>query len=156
MVCDYGMSPVLGALAVGSDDEGGRFFRGYGEHLAEKIDMEQHRLVDEARSLAIALLQPRLDSLKKASEELLEIETIDGKAMARLFGPRPTTTPQLPPVRILPDMPDAPTEQQPIPATRTARRSTGGGGLKPALAALPFTIQWRRRRKPATHTLAEA
>src|SRR5918999_381295 len=83
MVCDYGMSPVLGALAVGSDDEG-RFYRGYGEHLAEKIDVEQHRLVDEARSLAVALLEPRLEQLKKASEELLEIETIDGTAMARL------------------------------------------------------------------------
>ena len=90
MVCDYGMSPVLGALAVGSEDEG-RFYRAYGEHLAEKIDAEQHRLVDEARVLAIALLEPRLDDLKRASEELLEIETIDGKAMARLFGPRPTT-----------------------------------------------------------------
>src|SRR6185503_20038889 len=32
MVCDYGMSPVLGGLAVGTDDDGGRFYRGYGEH----------------------------------------------------------------------------------------------------------------------------
>jgi cell division protease FtsH len=158
MVCDYGMSPVLGALAVGTDDEGGRFYRGYGEHLAEKIDNEQHRLVDEARSLAAALLQPRQDQIKKASDELLEVETIDGKAMARLFGPRPTTAPQLPPVRVLPDVPAGPSEPQPIPAARVAaRRSTWGGGLKPALAALPFTIQWRhRRRKPAPHTLAEA
>src|SRR3954451_22416238 len=115
MVCDYGMSPVLGGLAVGSDDDGGRFYRGYGEHLAEKIDTEQHRLVDEARSLAVALLQPRLDQIKKASEELLEIETIDGKARARLFGPRPTTAPQLPPVRIVPDAPAGPDEPQPIP-----------------------------------------
>src|SRR3954454_6111768 len=59
MVCDYGMSPVLGALAVGSEDDG-RFYRGYGEHLAEKIDLEMHRLVDEARTLAIALLTARL------------------------------------------------------------------------------------------------
>ena len=150
MVCDYGMSPILGALAVGSEDEG-RFYRTYGEHLAEKIDAELHRLVDEARSLAIALLGPRLDSLKKASEELLEIETIDGKAMARLFGPRPTTIPQLPPVRLLPEAPIP--LPQPVAAARPARRSWPS-----ALAGLPFTfsIQWRRRRKPTPPTLAEA
>jgi len=152
MVCDYGMSPVLGALAVGSEDDG-RFFRGYGEHLAEKIDLELHRLVDEARALAVALLQPRLDSLKKASEELLEVETIDGKAMARLFGPRPTTTPELPPVRLLPEAPAALPE--PVVAARPTRRSR----WQPALAALPFTLSfhWRRRRnKPTPPTLAEA
>jgi cell division protease FtsH len=151
MVCDYGMSPVLGALAVGSEEDG-RFYRGYGEHLAEKIDLEQHRLVDEARSLAVALLEPRLEPLKKASEELLEIETIDGKAMARLFGPRPTTTPQLPPVRLVPEQPAA--LPVPVVAARPVRRSP----WQPALAALPFTlsVRWRRRRKPTPPTLAEA
>jgi cell division protease FtsH len=150
MVCDYGMSPVIGALAVGSEDDG-RFYRVYGEHLAEKIDAELHRLVDEARTLAIGLLQPRLDTLKKASNELLELETIDGKAMARLFGPRPTTAPQLPPVRVVPEAP-AP-QTLPVPATRPARRA-----WTPALAALPFTfsVRWRRRRKPGPPTLAEA
>ena len=93
--------------------------------------------------------------MKKASEELLEIETIDGKAMARLFGPRPKTTPQLPPVRLMPELPAAPAE--PVIAARPVRRSP----WKPALAALPFTlsVHWRRRRnndKPTPPTLAEA
>jgi len=151
MVCDYGMSPVLGALAVGSEDDG-RFYRTYGEHLAEKIDNELHRLVDESRALAVALLEPRIDQLKKASEELLETETIDGKAMARIFGPRPTTTPQLPPVRLVPET-TAPAPQPVVPV-RPAKRST----WKPALAALPFTlsVQWRKRRKPSPPSLAEA
>jgi cell division protease FtsH len=151
MVCDYGMSPLVGALAVGSEDEG-RFYRAYGEHLAEKIDSEQHRLVDEARSLAMALLEPRLDVLKRAADELLEVETIDGKAMARLFGPRPTTTPELPPVRLVPDGPQTPAA--PVVASRPARRPA----WKPALAMLPFTlsVHWRRRRKPSPQTLAEA
>jgi hypothetical protein len=141
---------VLGALAVGSEDEG-RVYRGYGEHLAEKIDTELHRLVDEARALAVALLEPRLDQLKKASEELLEVETIDGKAMARIFGPRPTTTPQLPPVRLVPQ---AAAAAPPVIPVRPARRST----WKPALAALPFTlsVHWRKRRKSGPPSLAEA
>jgi cell division protease FtsH len=152
MVCDYGMSPVLGALAVGSDDES-RFYRAYGEHLAEKIDTEQHRLVDEARTLAVALLEPRVDQLKAASDELLEAETIDGKAMARLFGPRPTTEPQVPAVRLVPELPATPPE--PMVPARPARRSA----WRPALAVLPFTlsVRWRRRRKPSPPpTLAEA
>jgi len=151
MVCDYGMSPVLGALAVGSEDDG-RFYRGYGEHLAEKIDQEQHRLVDEARGLAIALLTARLSDLKKASEELLETETLDGAGMSRLFGPRPTTAPQLPAPRLVPPAP--PVEAEPVPIHRPTRAA-----WRPALAALPFTlsIRWRRRRGKATpHTLAEA
>jgi len=153
MVCDYGMSPVLGALAVGSEDDG-RFYRAYGEHLAEKIDQEQHRLVDEARTLAIAVLGPRLGDLKHASEELLETETLDRPSMARIFGPRPTTTPQLPAQPVVPELVPAP--DRPLVLPRPARRA-----WTPALAALPFTlsIQWRRRRKASQsppQTLAEA
>jgi hypothetical protein len=112
--------------------------------------------VDEARSLAVALLQPRLDQLKKAAEELLEVETIDGKAMARLFGPRPTTTPQLPAVRLVPDAPAEPAE--PVVAARLARRASWGSTWKPALAVLPFTlsVRWRRRKKDNAQRLAEA
>jgi cell division protease FtsH len=156
MVCDYGMSPVLGALAVGSDDDG-RFYRAYGEHLAEKIDVEQHRLVDEARTLAIAVLGPRLGDLKRAAEELLETETLDRPAMARIFGPRPTTTPQLPAPPVVREV--VPVPAQPIPLSRPARRAWKPA-LAPALAVLPFTlsIQWRRRRKSnqPPQTLAEA
>ena len=82
----------------------------------------------------------------------------DGKAMARIFGPRPTTTPQLPPVRLLPEVAAAATAPEPIPAARAPRRSTWTGNLRPAFAMLPFTlsVKWRRRRKPSPPTLAEA
>jgi cell division protease FtsH len=100
MVCDYGMSPVLGALAVGSDDDS-RFYRAYGEHLAEKIDAEQHRLVDEARTLATAVLAPHLDDLKRAAEELLEHETLDGPAAYRAAGLPPPGAPE--PAPVVPD-----------------------------------------------------
>jgi cell division protease FtsH len=151
MVCDYGMSPVLGALAVGSEDDG-RFYRAHGEHLAEKIDQELHRLVDESRALAIAVLEARLADLKRAADELLETETLDGPAMARIFGPRPKTAPQLPVAPVTPDVRPAPVAPTLLP--RPARRAA----WKPALAVLPFTlsIHWRRRRKSTPPTLAEA
>ncbi|MCC6179200.1 MAG: ATP-dependent zinc metalloprotease FtsH [Chloroflexi bacterium] len=154
MVCDYGMSPVLGALAVGSDDEG-HFFRPYGEALAETIDAELNRLVDEARTLATALLRARLETLKRASERLLEVETLDANDVARLFGPRLKTTPQVTPtpVRQIVPLPALQPAAQPLPTP--ARRP-----WRPALAVLPFTlsVHWRRRRRKAAESarLAEA
>src|SRR5215207_897591 len=87
MVCEYGMSPRLGALAVGGDEEV-RFYRPYGEHLAERIDTEIHRLVGEARTLAEALLNTRTGAMHVAAERLLEVETLDASQVASLFGPR--------------------------------------------------------------------
>jgi cell division protease FtsH len=152
MVCDYGMSPVLGALALGSEDEG-RFYRVYGEHMAERVDREVHRLVSEARSLAEALLKPRLAVLRKASEHLLEVETLDADAMARLFGPRLAARP---PVIAEVAPANGPSVPSPRPAVeaRSPRRFP-----RPALvAALPFSLkfEWRRsRRKPSGPALAE-
>jgi len=151
MVCDYGMSPVLGALVVGSEDEG-RFYRQYGEHLAEQIDVECRRLVDEARSLAEALMKPRLHLIQRAAEQLLEVETLDGTGVVRLFGPRPVSAPA---ARTIPDLPaiGVPIASTTGPSTRQPR-----GVWRPQLSALPFTlkIQWRRPRRKPVRTLAEA
>jgi cell division protease FtsH len=152
MVCDYGMSPVLGALAVGGDDEG-RFYRPYGERLAERIDAEIHRLVGEARTLAEALLAPRAAMLREASEELLRVETLDAVDVARLFGPRLAAVPA---IRAGGELSRAAAVAAPRPEAeaRPARRS-----LRPALVALPFSLKipWRRpRRRPSRPTLAEA
>ena len=150
MVADYGMSPELGALAVGGDDEG-RFYRPYGEKLAERIDSEVHRLVAEARTLAEALLAPRAQLLRDAAERLIEVETLDGPEIARLFGPRLAVTPALvtgPTSNAAATAPERRDEQ-----TRPARRS-----YRPSLA-LPFSlpVRWRRpRKKPARAALAEA
>ena len=154
MVCDYGMSPVLGALAVGSEDDG-RFYRGYGEHLAEKIDLEHAsaggRGPQPGRGPAGAAAGRRS---RRRPRSCWRSRRIDGKAMARLFGPRPTTAPQLPPVRLVPEQPAA-LARAGRRRPRAVRRLARG---KPALAALPFTlsVRWRRRRKPTPPTLAEA
>ena len=105
--------------------------------------------------LAIAVLGPRLGDLKRAAEELLDTETLDGPSILP-FGPRPTTAPQLPAPRTAPEALPAP---EPIPLPRPCR--AWKPSLGPALAALPFTlsIQRRRRRKmepPPPPTLAEA
>jgi cell division protease FtsH len=153
MVCDYGMSPLLGPLAVGSEDDG-RFYRIYGERLAERIDAEVQRLVAEARSLAGALLRPRLALIERAAGRLLETETLDAPEIANLFGPRLAQTPPIfgedrPAGAALVAAPRAVGEQRPA---RRLRR--------PALAAIAFTLKlpWRRQRRkpPGDPTLAEA
>src|SRR5215210_7887988 len=150
MVCDYGMSPVLGALAVGSEDDG-RFYRGYGEHLAEQIDRECRRLVDEARSLAEALIKPRLHVIQRAAERLLEVETLDGAEVVRLFGARPASAPR---VRTEPSLPAIGTSVATIagPPVRPARNT-----WRPALNSLPFTLklQWRKRGRKPVRALVE-
>jgi cell division protease FtsH len=152
MVCDYGMSPRLGALAVGGDEDG-RFYRPYGEHLARQIDEEIHRLVAEARRMAEAVLSPRLTEIETAAERLLEVESLDARDIAELFGP-PLSAPPLVPVKRSP---------VPIAAAASARpareQQPSARGWRPSLAALPFSlpIRWRRpRRKSQRPALAEA
>jgi cell division protease FtsH len=150
MVCDYGMSPQIGALAIA--DEEGRFYRSYGEDLARRIDEEVLRLVSEARVLAESLLRPRVRVLEGAAEQLLEVETFDAGDVARLFGPRLSSTPELVAARTEP-LP-IPSAGRSLPDGRAARRA-----WRPALAALPFALKfrWRRpRRKPGRAALAEA
>ncbi|HYU19853.1 MAG TPA: ATP-dependent zinc metalloprotease FtsH [Chloroflexota bacterium] len=151
MVCEYGMSPILGALAVGGDEEA-RLYRPYGEHLAQRIDAEVQRLVAEAQALADALLAPRLASLERAAERLLEVETINATEVARLFGPQLAAVPsivgdggpaQVAASVVAPLAPEAP------PTRRFWRPSLS--------AALPFTLRlrWRRgQRKQSRPALA--
>ena len=86
-------------------------------------------------------------------EELLEIETIDGKAMARLFDPRPYG-----------DARAAAGSPAPGAARGSARSGDGLEAIQaltaaagPGSAAVRLSFQWRRRRsKPTPPTLAEA
>ncbi len=151
MVADYGMSAELGALALGGDEEG-RFYRPYGEKMAERVDSEVHRLVADARTLAEALLAPRASLLRDAAVRLMEVETLDGTEIANLFGPRLPATPALPGVGLPSSLAEDAVEQRPE-LTRPARRS-----YRPSFA-LPFSLplRWRpRRKKPGRATLAEA
>ncbi|MFN8524108.1 MAG: ATP-dependent zinc metalloprotease FtsH [Chloroflexota bacterium] len=151
MVCDYGMSPVLGSLAIGSDDES-RFYRQYGEQLAERIDEEIQRLIGEGRAMAQAVISARLDDLRSAADELMELETLDAEGMARLFGPRPSEGP----VHAGPQAVDGARVVAIDPARGRSRRSSRG--LRPMLAALPFSLSftWRPGRRKAQRVLAEA
>jgi cell division protease FtsH len=91
MVTRYGMSKKLGPRTFGEREELiflGRQIseqRNYSEEIAEQIDFEVRRLVDEANDRAHKILNENLDRLKLVAEVLMEDESIDGDRFAALM-----------------------------------------------------------------------
>ncbi len=82
MVCEWGMSEELGALAYGKKEEQvflGRELgqqRDFSEDTARQIDIAVRRIIDNAVSTVEKILGDNKDILDRMAEELLEKETI--------------------------------------------------------------------------------
>ena len=84
MVTDWGMSPELGTVSYGNDNE--EVFLGYSmgkqklmsENTADKIDSEIRRIVDEAYKRAEKTLKEYSGELENLAQALLEYETLSG------------------------------------------------------------------------------
>jgi cell division protease FtsH len=93
MVTRLGMSGELGLLQYGQKEELiflGREIseqRDYSEAIAEKIDQEVRRLVDEAYTLAKKLLTKYRKQLDSVAQKLLEVETITREDFETIFPP---------------------------------------------------------------------
>ncbi len=91
MVTQYGMSEKLGPLTFGDKEELiflGRQLseqRNYSEEVAEQIDSEVRRLVDEAHQVALQLIHDHRDKLDTIARLLLEHETLDAEGFAAIF-----------------------------------------------------------------------
>jgi cell division protease FtsH len=83
MVCEWGMSDVMGPLSYGKKEEQiflGREFavhKDYSEETAQRIDNEITRLVSESYEKAKKLLSEHIDILNKIASELLEKEVLN-------------------------------------------------------------------------------
>jgi cell division protease FtsH len=83
MVTAYGMSEKLGPLTFGDRDELvflGREIaeqRNYSDEVAEEIDKEVRRIIEEAYSRAESILRTYRQKLDAVAERLVEIETIE-------------------------------------------------------------------------------
>ncbi|MBN2424371.1 MAG: ATP-dependent zinc metalloprotease FtsH [Calditrichaceae bacterium] len=83
MVCEWGMSEKLGPITFGKKDQEiflGREIaqhRDYSEEIAREIDAEVHRIVREAETRAINILNENIDKLHALSKALLEHEILD-------------------------------------------------------------------------------
>jgi cell division protease FtsH len=84
MVCEWGMSDVLGPLTFGKKEEAiflGREIaqhRDYSEETARMIDKEIRHIVESNYQRAKQLLTDKLDILHNLAKALLEYESIDG------------------------------------------------------------------------------
>jgi len=91
MVTEWGMSERLGPIRFGEREEMlfmGRQIsehRNYSDKIAQAIDEEVRRIVDEAHDRCHQILSDNWDKMELLSEKLLVIETIDAKAFNALM-----------------------------------------------------------------------
>ncbi len=94
MVRDYGMSAVLGPVALG--EEGSQGFlgikgtepRSYSDQTALAVDREVRTLVLEAQERARELVRRHREKLDAAAARLLTVEVVEEEELTRLWGPK--------------------------------------------------------------------
>ncbi len=92
MVCNWGMSDKLGPVTFGKTEE--HIFLGkeiqqrheYSEKIAEEIDHEIKRFVEDAEQVAKSILTKNVDKLHKLAEALLEKEVVDSAEVDVIIG----------------------------------------------------------------------
>jgi cell division protease FtsH len=113
MVTEYGMSTLIGPVALGHKEELvflGRDFneqRNYSEQTAREIDMEVRRIVQEAFNKAYQVLSQNKKRLIMISERLIKEETLEGPTFEALFN-QPIQEDEYEAPSILAGMPDLP------------------------------------------------
>jgi cell division protease FtsH len=95
MVKEYGMSERLGTVALGHKEELvflGREIgeqKNYSEKTAEAIDEEIRRLIDEGYQKAVEIITDHRDVLDRLANALIQVETLDGENLERVFRGEP-------------------------------------------------------------------
>jgi cell division protease FtsH len=103
MVTQFGMSEVIGPLAVGDKEQEiflGREFaqrREISERTAQMVDTEVKRLIDEAYARAMQIISENRELLDRIAVALLDRETIDREDLDRLVRNLPLPPRNLPP-----------------------------------------------------------
>jgi cell division protease FtsH len=97
MVTEYGMSDAVGPVSVSSErrplflqgkegSSGGvSFGRETGDRLADTVDQEVRRIVDEAIAEAHRLLEQNRESLDKLAGKLIDREVLEGEELTALL-----------------------------------------------------------------------
>ena len=95
MVRDYGMSTVLGPVALGEERVGflgvkGLESRSYSEQTALEVDREVQTMVLEAQERARELVRGNRDKLDMMAARLLTAEVVEEEEITRLWGQKVT------------------------------------------------------------------
>jgi cell division protease FtsH len=135
MVCEWGMSDVLGPLTFGQKE--GQIFLGrdisqnrdYSEQTAQVIDREVRDIVERNYRRAVEILSDKMQALHDLSAALLEFETLDGEEIDQVIRGekivrKPAETSSQPPT------PSA--EASKVDGELRSTKPTGEGGSTPA------------------------
>jgi cell division protease FtsH len=126
MVTQFGMSDVIGLMAVGDAEHEVFLGREIGhrrtvsEHTARQVDTEVKRILDEAHERARTILVDEKDLMERLAEALLDRETLDAGEIQLLAEGKP-----LPPLEKL-IIPGAPSNGAPL-----AKPKALGAGEEP-------------------------
>ena len=144
MVCEWGMSDVMGPLTFGKREE--QIFLGreiaktqdYSEDTAVRIDQEVKRFVMDNYERARTLLTAHKDTLLKIADELLAREVLDADQVKRLARVcRSKTSQRAPAVAAPTDTPRGEGGQARAPGHRSAAHESGDAGVgQPAALAV--------------------
>jgi cell division protease FtsH len=91
MVCEWGMSDILGPVTFGKKEEEiflGREIaqhRDYSESTAKEIDKEVRSIITEAQQIAEKLLEENIDMLHNLAKALLDFEILDGDQIEKVM-----------------------------------------------------------------------
>jgi cell division protease FtsH len=138
MVTRYGMSERLGPRTFGRKEELvflGREIseqRDYSEKIAEEIDDEVRRIIENAHALARQIIRDNRTKLDHLAKRLMEVETLEGDALLA-FMASPTDSDDEPPAA---QEPATPTPTPPPPSTEPEAREDEAprGRPRPGLA----------------------
>jgi len=95
MVCQWGMSPKLGALTVPLGDSGNYLAMDYSQEdpisdeVQEVVDEEVKQILDQSYNQAKAILIEHKDQLEALANQLMETETVDYDTFMVLLGRAP-------------------------------------------------------------------
>jgi cell division protease FtsH len=67
--------------------------RDYGDHVANQIDSEVNRIIQEAHELALKVLTNNMPKLVQLAKALLEKETLEGPDLDAVFNTPPSDSP---------------------------------------------------------------
>lgn len=92
MVCEWGMSDKLGAVAYDERAESGKYLgmsgyheKKYSEVTAQTIDDEVKKILDEARNIALTIISTNRDKVELLTQMLIEFETLDSEDVRRIM-----------------------------------------------------------------------
>lgn len=93
MVCEWGMSEKLGAVAYDERTEQGQYLglsgyheKKYSEETAKIIDDEVRRIMDEAYAYARKIISERREQIDLMAQMLIEFETLDSEDVLEIVG----------------------------------------------------------------------